>query len=404
MKKIKLLFTIESLAFAGAEKSLLSLLNNIDCSKYQIDLQLFSRGGILEQQLPEYVNLLPEFDYVHLCKKSILSHLFSIKSWFSIRTLFSRIIYSLLIRILPIAPSKPIQEAVLFWKSYQWLIPASTQHYDVAIAYAQGIPTFYTTDKISADKKIAWVNSMYMPKQSYKKYISRKYNIVDKIVAVSPANAACFKKEFPNLDKVVELMPDITDANLVRKLSQQFIPSEYSESTKHKIRILTVGRLGPMKGHDIAIDAANFMKKQGISFHWYMIGIGALEKKLKDKVKELELSSDVTFLGLRTNPYPYFKECDIYVQPSRFEGFPITLTEAMILDKPIVATKFDSVHTHMKDGINCLLADIDGTSVAECIIKLTKNDSLKNCLIQNLKDAPKGNTHEIQTFYNIVAK
>lgn len=404
MKKTKILFVIESLACAGAEKSLLSLLNNIDETKYEIDLQLFSHGAILQSLLPNYVNVLPEFNYTSICKIPILRHILNIRSFFSFRVFISRIIYSLLIRCLPLAPNRPIHESVWYWKLHKNVIPSSNKSYDIAIAYAQGVPTFYVGDKVHANSKLAWVNCKYTPKKSYKKYLSERYKFFKKIICVSPANKDTFNNEFPVYSKRTHIMPDINDAALVRDMASAYIPKEFQqESTSEKpIILLTVGRLAPMKGYDVLVEAAKILRNHEIRFKWYILGIGPLESVIKAWIKSANLEDYIYLLGLKSNPYPYFKKCDIYVQTSRFEGFPLTLSEAMILTKPIVSTKFDSVHLHMKHEINCLLSEIQGESVALNIERLIEDNALRKKLKQHLENTQNGNVYEIKKFYEII--
>ena len=149
MKRI--LFVIESLNLGGAEKSLVTLLNLLDYSKYQVDLLLFAQGGPFRELLPRKVNLLPVpeyFAYTSISWKNLGRKLKEPKK------LFAQLRYSISIRT---GKHTHIEKAVLFWKASRHCFGAMQKEYDVAIAYAQGIPTFFVAEKVRAKKKAAWI-------------------------------------------------------------------------------------------------------------------------------------------------------------------------------------------------------------------------------------------------------
>ena len=85
-------------------------------------------------------------------------------------------------------------------------------------------------------------------------------------------------------------------------------------------RILTVGRLTAQKAYELAIDAMKLLKDQGVKARWYVLGEGELRDKLQQKIDSLGLKEDFLLLGAVENPYPYYKQCDLYVHATRFEG------------------------------------------------------------------------------------
>lgn len=151
MKK-KILFVIDSLICAGAEKSLITLLSLIDYSKYDVDLQLFKYGGEFEKYLNKNVNLLPPFQYTTFIEKSLSKQLFSLIHIKNIKMFLMRILYSTLLRINHQLNNVII--ARIYWQTIGSCIEKNPISYDYAIAYAQGVPTFYVIDKVHAKKKI----------------------------------------------------------------------------------------------------------------------------------------------------------------------------------------------------------------------------------------------------------
>ena len=87
---------------------------------------------------------------------------------------------------------------------------------------------------------------------------------------------------------------------------------------------------------------------------------------------------------MQTNPYPYIKSADIYVQASRFEGFGMTIGEAKILNKPIVSTDFEVVYDQLTDRENGLIVEKNGDSIAEGIMLLLKDEELMRRILSNL--------------------
>ena len=158
----------------------------------------------------------------------------------------------------------------------------------------------------------------------------------------------------------------------------------FHQNTKAK-KLLTVGRFSSQKCYDMAVAAADILNRKGYDFRWFAIGKGQLEEQIKEQIKSLGLEEKFILLGEKSNPYPYINNCDIYVQPSYFEGKSIAIDEAKIFAKPIVCTSFPTVYDQLADGETALLAEINAESIAEKIEMLLKDDSLCKTLSGNLK-------------------
>ncbi|UTR10573.1 glycosyltransferase [Evansella sp. LMS18] len=396
MKK-KLLFVIDSLDVAGAEKSLVTLLSMLDYSRFSVDLMLFSHGKTLEKLLPEEVNILPPLKYTNFSKLSLYkSVLYSTKNK-NFKMLNARIIYSANIRRKTY--SNP-QKARIFWESAADVIEANPETYDIAIAYAQCIPTFYVADKVKANKKLAWVNVSYRLEDEDKVFQKKFYEKFDSIVAVSNKTKEIFTETFPEYWDQTEVIFDITNPEFISKMAE--LGKGFNDEFEG-IKILTIGRLANQKGYDIAIKACHMLKEQGnINFRWYALGKGPLEKTIRASIEEKGLSDHFILLGVEANPYPYIKNSDIYVQTSRFEGFGIAIAEARMLNIPVVTTRFDAVFTQMVSGKNGLVVDMNPEAVYEGILKLHNDKELRSSIRNYLKSEKKGNVEEIQKFYKII--
>lgn len=367
MKK-KILFIIDSLNCGGAEKSLISLLPLLDYKKYDIDLMIISRGGVFEKYVPPIVNIIDFIPH----KSNLISkiHYIICKKFFSIK-----------IRLLNTLGIKR-HFAEILWDSTCRAITKFKTHYDIAVAYQQGFPTYYVATKISATKKIAWINAD-ITNVGYRKNFNKKfYKYFNHIVPVSEqlnnilANAY---SDFPSKSTVIY---DIINPSLISQMAQAK-PTE--SSINNVLSIVTTARLIQQKGHNLAIDAAKILKENGIDFKWLFIGDGPRYKQIAHEIAINNLEQNISLLGELSNPYPYMANCDIYVQTSIHEGFGLTISEAKVLHKPIVSTNFTVIHNQLSNETNGLIVEKNGKAIANAIIKLTTNNSLKTQIIDNLK-------------------
>ena len=213
MKK-KLLFVIDSLDVAGAEKSLVTLLSLLDYKSYSVDLLLFSYGHELEKLLPSEVNLLPPLPYTHFSNTSLDNAVITSLGNKKFRMLLSRINYSSRIRMKNY--SNP-EKARLYWQAVSKEIEQNQKKYDIAIAYAQGVPTFYVAEKVEADKKLAWVNVSYHLNNRERTFQEEFYRRINKVVAVSESTRKVFMQVFPEWYKKVDVMYDINHSGLITR-------------------------------------------------------------------------------------------------------------------------------------------------------------------------------------------
>lgn len=389
MKK-KVLITIESLVAAGAEKSLITFLSVLDYSRFDVDLQLFSYGGEFERYIPKEVNLLPPFEYTKFLEKGILSQLLSL----DFKKLWARIKYSLAIRR---GTTYHMDKARLYWKHVFPCIPANPKEYDIAIGYAQGLPTFYVVDKINAKQKWAWVNVSYRPTGINYPFQERFYGAIDHIVTVSDSAYDVFSKVYPQYKDKMLVLWDMLDASFIHKMS------EIEKEDKMDLSVpclLTIARLNkPQKGYDISLEACKILRDRGIKFKWYAIGRGSYREEMEKYIAENHLEDTFILLGTTPNPYPYIKDATLYVQTSRHEGYGLSIAEARILNTPVVTTEFDAVYNQMVQGKNGLVVPQDPTAVADAIEKLLNHQELYNCIVEYQKQEKKGNSEEIEKFY-----
>jgi glycosyltransferase involved in cell wall biosynthesis len=396
--KKELLFVIDSLDCAGAEKSLVTLLSLIDHTKYNVDLMLFGHGGALQQLVPSYVNILEPLHYTKFTSMPLKRAVWYSAKYFKYDMLSSRLRYTAEIRRKNYSNA---QKARVYWQSASQVIEENTKTYDIAISYAQGIPTFYVAEKVKAAKKFAWVNVSYRLNEEEREFQKVFYQQYDRIVAVSESTKEIFLETFPSFIDKINVIYDINNPQLITDMAN-LEKNIYMDGFKG-FRILTIGRLAHQKGYDIAIEACMKLKEKGVNFRWYALGKGPLESEIKELIQQKGLMEEFILLGVKSNPYPYIRNADIYVQTSRFEGFGLAIAEARMLNVPVVTTKFDAVFNQMIDQRNGLVVEMNPEAVCEGIIKLVENQNLRDRIKKYLSTEKKGNVEEIEKFYQLIS-
>lgn len=390
-----ILFVIDSLTCGGAEKSLISLLNNIDYSIYNVDLLLIRRGGEFEKFLPKEVNLLEVPNYFKFLSREYTGTIQS-----KIKYTFYRCKTTLNLKINNIKRESIHSEQIVY-NSIKKILKPIDKKYNVAVAYSQGFPTYFVSEKVKANKKLAWINCNYT-KTKYDKDLDNKfYNNIDKIIVVSKfIYESMSRMKYGYRDKM-KIILDIIDPKLIINMSL-----EEAKELKNidKFKILTVGRLAKVKGYDLVIKTANLLKLNNFDFKWFIIGEGLERNKIEELIKIYKLENEVILLGSKSNPYKYMKRCDLYVQTSRKEGFGLTVMEAKILKKVVVATNFDTVNELLSDKVDGIIVEKDENSIYKAIKKLINNDTYYNEIKSNVeKLTPYNSINEINKFYDEIS-
>lgn len=355
MKKI--LFFVESLTVGGAEKSLLSLLNNMDLSQYQVTLMMNQKGGAFEQFVPKNIPI----KYIDI----------KIGIWSRVEFKFYKLIDS----------SNTYHNAQLLWKSAQSEVPFLNENFDVAIAWGQGFATYFVANRVTAVKKYAWVNIDFEKAGYHPGTDIPIYTKFDKIVGVSEFVKQAMQK-FINPNKVIAIINIIDREDIEVRADVPFVNCYDSKKTN----ILCVGRLTKQKGFELAIDAMKLLIKKNKAIHLYILGEGQERNFLENRIASNDLINHITLLGSKDNPYPYIKNCDLYLQTSRFEGLGRTIIEASILNKPIVCTDFPTAYSILEHDKTGLIVPMNPQDIATALLRLIENKEVSEKLILNLKN------------------
>ena len=365
----------------------------MDYSKFNVDLLMLKKGEEFDKYIPKEVNILDIPEYYKFLNDSKM-----IKSRVSkVKYTLCRYKSSFDLRINSIKKEK-INNQQIFYKNQKNILKRLEKKYDVAIAYAQGFPTYFVADKVQASKKLAWINCDYK-NTLYNKYLDKAfYKKFNKIIAVSDACKESIIQVDSSYKDKIEIIKDIVNPNLILNMANEKVEKLNDDCLK----ILTVARLViHHKGYDVAIKAARLLMENNIKFKWYVIGDGVDREIIKKLIKENNLTDNFILLGSRGNPYPYMKKCDIYVQPSRYEGFGLTVIEAKILKKLIICSNFNTVNELIENEVSGIIAGMSEIDLYNAINRIINDKELSTQILNNLKsELAYNSTEEIKKIYN----
>ena len=394
MKK-DILFIIPSLGAGGGEKSLINLLTQFDFNQYNVDLFLLNHGGLFMDFIPKEVNVLDITENVQIFNKGLKDSIVRYLAKGKFRLACGRLMFCIKNRV-----NKNIGVAEQYsWKYLKKAIGIIDKKYDVAIGYLEKTSNYICVDCVQADKKIGWIHNDYRKLNLDKSFDAKYFKKLDYLVTVSEECEKVLKEEFPEESDKVKLIFNIVSKKAIENLANEVIKEDIMK--KDKINILSIGRLHEQKGFDIAIEACKILVDEGYNICWYVIGEGLERSKLEELIDKSNLNQNFKLLGLRNNPYKYLKACDIYVQPSRYEGKSVAIDEAKILCKPIIVTNFSTVYDQIENNVTGIITEMNAIKVSEALNKLLSDKNKMEDLSKNLYLYNQDNENEINKLYKI---
>ncbi len=396
MKKV--LIVIQDMRIGGAQKSLISFLkcmtNSPKAGQYAISLMVIDPTGPFMKEIPESVTLVQPPRPLRWLGSSLSKSL--IFKHFSFRGLQGECRWVIKKRFKRFPENLNLQQKL--WHSWGKSIPQWKTRYDVAVSYIDGVPNYYVMDKVCASRKVLWIHNAY-GKLAYQPEFDREfYEAADGVITISEECRQSFIRAFPNLANSISVLENITVVSDVLKKASEDACPEFENVPE--LKLLSVGRLNPQKGLDIAINAAKILQGHNIPFCWLVLGEGAEREKLQRQIDACGLTANMHLLGNRDNPYCYMKKSDMILQTSRFEGKSVVLDEAKLLNKASVVTNYSTVNDSIEHGKTGWIVDMSPEAVAEGIKTLWKDPVLKNQIESNLAGLPKGNEQELLKYCN----
>ena len=392
MTKKRIFISMHYLELGGAEISLVGLLQAFDYSRFEVDLFIHRHQGELMQFIPKEVNCLPEIPAYACIESPITEALHKGQlgvAWGRLKAKWRAMKYQ------PINCSKP-QHSIFQYvaQEVEPFLPSLETYgeYDLAVSFLQ--PHNYVLSKVNAKKKACWIHTDYTRVEFDAEAELPVWASYDHIVSISPDVTKTFLQVFPLLkDKIVEI-ENILSSDFVRRRAKEKDVSVEMPKQNGIINILSVGRFTDAKNYDNVPDICRRIREKGIDVRWYVIGFGN-ESLIRQKIKEAGMGDYVIILGKRTNPYPYLKACDIYAQPSRYEGKSVTVREAQMLYKPVIVTNYPTAKSQIDDGVDGVIVPMDNAGCAKGIVDFINNQDLQRQIVSYLHIHDYGNACEI---------
>ena len=378
----------------GAEKALLGLLGNFDYSEYNVDLFLYHHEGELMKFIPKEVNILPENkSYASLAKP--VSQVVKNKAF---GTLIGR--YRGKNAATEYIVRNHIKDGSYVYIDYShrftkpFMPKISDKEYDLVISFLT--PHYFAAEKTKGKKKIAWIHTDYLHIEIDVVSELDMWSAYDYIVSISEKVTEGFLQKFPSLADRIVLIENMHPAELIKAQADEADVSEEMPDDGY-IKFLSVGRYCDAKNFDNVPDICSRLE----NVKWYIIGFGPDEELIKKKIAEAGMQDRVILLGKKANPYPYFKACDFYIQPSRYEGNAVTVNEALILGKKVAITNYATAESQIDNGINGVIVPLKNEKCAEGLKAFIKDKELQKRIEENIKNSDFSNSDEFKKIVEI---
>lgn len=400
MKK-KILIITQAMELGGAEKALLGLLENLDTSSYEIDLFLMRHTGELMDQIPDDIHLMPQnrrYAALAVPMKTLLNFpQFPVL----LGRVYAKIKAKRRIRQLKISGDNAI--GLEYSHKYTaWAMPMiSEKEYDLVISFLT--PHYFAAQKTKGHQKIAWIHTDYSTVQVDVESELSMWNLFDWIVSISDDVTKSFLKKFPILENKTILVENIMPVRHIGALTKQG-SVEKKMVDNGQIKLLSTGRFCTAKNFDNVPEICKLIREQGFNVTWYLIGYGGDEALIRQKIQEFGMEDHVIILGKKSNPYPYIKACDVYVQPSRYEGKCVAVREAQMLGKPVIITNYATSASQLEDGVDGVIVPVNNEGCAQGIADVLRNPQLMEKLSENCSNRDYSNAHEVEKIYELMGK
>ena len=397
MTKHTILIFSQAMELGGVERSLLGLLDSIDYDRYDADLFLMRHSGELMTQLNPKVNLLPEIPQY----ASLAVPMTSLLKKGQIGVLCGRLKGKLAARRFDKQHpgEKPSIAALTYSHKYtlKTMPQITNKTYDLAISFLT--PHYFVRERAKARKYAAWIHTDYTALSFDRRAELEMWSGYDTICGVSEQVSRGFQTSFPELADKVRTIENILSKGLIDAQAREIQTEMKSDGV---VSLLSVGRFCDAKNFDNVPDICRRLVGDGLDVKWYLIGYGGDEPLIRQKIAEAGMQDRVIILGKKDNPYPYMRDCDLYVQPSRYEGKAVTVREAQMLGKPVVITNYATSASQLEDGVDGVIVPMDNAGCAAGIAALLRNPARMRQLSENCAKRDYTNSAEIEKTYALM--
>jgi len=400
MNKPRVFIAIHYMEIGGAETSLLGLLQAIDYAKVDVDLFVYRHSGELMPLIPAGPRLLPEVRKYSTVEMPIKRVLRMGYVDVAVARLMAKCQFALMRCRRPAQLADDVGIFQYVASAVTPLLPRINPdvEYDLAVNFC-GMQDV-VLDRVRARRRVSWIHTDYAAVDSDRELDRRIWARFDSIVSISGKVTESFLKVYPELaPKIVEI-ENILSPDFVRSRADAF--DARAEMPGSPV-LLSVGRYSYPKNYDNLPEIARrLIERVGPGLRWYIIGYGGDEPLIRAKIAEAGMERNVILLGKRDNPYPYIKACDVYVQPSRYEGKSVTVREAQMLGRPVVVTAYPTAASQVRHGEDGLIVPLDNAGCAAALAALLADHEMLARLEAGTMAADFGNMSEVDKFYQLV--
>lgn len=397
MKK-KILFVYDSMMTGGTSTALLSLINTIDRRKYEISLLLYTNTGAMLGEIPEFVRLLApaykESGILSSGKRKIVRTILNGRIFLALKS-FCKYRNT---------PKGRFRYIIMHYGMAAQVSLSRTveEQFDYAIGFMEGWSNEYiASSKIKAKKKFVWIHPQYKSCYLIPEIDRKTFEAVDGIALISENCLEQFFEFFPKYQHKTYVVPNIMSSELVIQKARK----EDVVFTKTKINFCTVCRCDiQVKGLDRLLKVFYELKQQGLTkdVMWHLIGGGGEFEQFKQEVEKLGMDDTIILYGNKLNPLPYLRQMDVFILASRYEGKPVSVTEAQILGIPCLITNYESATSQVEHQSNGVIMDNNYTSIYETIKNVIQNPQLLSRWKANTLAGSYSNEQDIKAFYSLI--
>lgn len=320
----KIIFVSTALWIGGIETSLINLLNHFNYEKYDVTLLILHGELNMKGQVNPNCRLLiadreKTFSFARPYRHARLYHL----------TEQSQNPSALHRAFLWTVPMIKAIEQGLYTRYIREMLKG--EQFDTCVLYSDAIA--YVLPGIPAARFLLYYHHGAMRRKAGD---GVAYKRCEKILAVSDYQASQLRKFLPRVAAKITVIHNQIDVEAIRQKAAQPTGESFDSS---KYNIVSVGRVSHEKGMDLAVRACAKLVSEGYDqVRWWIVGDGPAMGEVKDAIRQCRMEDYVITVGMKDNPYPYMRQADLYVQPSRVESFGLTIAEALIIGKPVIST------------------------------------------------------------------
>ena len=378
-QKRNVLVVFPDMIVGGATTALVAFLRKIDYEKNNVDLLFLNNGTERLDELPREVNVLPDAATADLLSPKI--RLEKVLDFVVTGKCFLALYETIKAKEKPFFAFFQMATNQMLARIHCQYSSLVDKEYDLAIAYLELWPTVYVADKVRAKRKIAWCHVDYPAARLNPRLDMKYYGKMDQIFCVSPECAERFRACFPQLQDRVDWTENLIDEKGIRQKADSQEELERAFTDYAGFRIVTVARLDSYtKGLDRVVSIVRRLKADGLDFRWYLIGGGQDAAQLRQSIAEKHISDRLSMLGEKRNPYPYLKQASLFVLASRNEGKPVTVTEAQILNTPILVTEYPAARSQLEGSGGCIVENSEKALYGKLRRILNGEESLPNTI------------------------